>query len=177
MFHRFPCLALGVLVMTACASNTMLVRVDDESPATREVQKLDCGVYDSRGEAMRVGVDFGVLFQVVRGGPYVEKAKMATMNWDKSVHHMVAQYKELCSRYNSSGISQAAYDQRVAEIDQFWAEAQGIRQSAEEIIRGHGQASFNELERSTADPASSAEEGRQNIAVAIDALVIKLGAR
>jgi hypothetical protein len=177
MFHRFPCLALGVLMATACASSTIVVRVDDESPATREVQKMDCGAYDSRGEAMRVGVDFGVLFQIVRGGPYVEKAKIASMNWDKSVHHMVAQYKELCSRFNSGGISQAAYDQRVAEIDQFWAEAQGIRQSANDIIRGHGEASFGELDRSTPDTASSADDSRQNIAVAIDALVVKLGAR
>ena len=177
MFHRFSHFVLGVVVMSACASNTMLVRVDDEGPATREVQKQDCGVYDSRGEAMRVGVDFGLLFQVVRGGPYVEKAQIASMNWDKSVHHMVAQYKELCTRYNGGGISQAAYDVRVAEIDQFWAEAQGIRQNANDAIRGHGQASFNELERSTADTTSSADEGRQNIAVAIDALVVKLGAR
>ena len=177
MFHRFPHLALGVLVMTACASSPMLVRVDDDGPAMREVQKLDCGVYDSRGEAMRVGVDFGLLFQIVRGGPYVEKAQIASMNWDKSVHHMVAQYKELCTRYNSGGISQAAYDQRVAEIDQFWAEAQGIRQNANDAIRGHGQASFGELDRATADAPSSAEESGQNIAVAIDALVSKLGAR
>jgi hypothetical protein len=143
----------------------------------REVQKMDCSVYDTRGEAMRAGLDFGLLFGVVRGGPYVEKAKVTGMNWDRSVHHMVAQYKELCSRFNSGGISQTAYSQRVAEIDQLWAEAQGIRQNAEEAIRGHGQSSFNELDQSTADSPSTSEESRQSIAVAIDALVSKLGAR
>jgi hypothetical protein len=99
------------------------------------------------------------------------------MNWDKSVHHMVAQYKELCSRFNSGGISQAAYDQRVAEIDQLWAEAQGIRQNALEVIRGHGQESFNELDRSSGDTPASLDESRQRVVGAIDALVLKLGAR
>ena len=90
---------------------------------------------------------------------------------------MFAQYKELCSGFNSGGVSQTAYNQRVAEIDQFWAEAQGIRQNVQDAIRGHGQSSFNELDQSTADSASGSEDSRQSIAVAIDALVSKLGAR
>jgi len=126
MFHRSSCFALGLILITACASNTVLVRADDSSSEMREVQKMDCSVYDTRGEAMRAGLDFGLLFGVVRGGPYVEKAKVTGMNWDRSVHHMVAQYKELCSRFNSGGISQTAYSQRVAEIDQLWAEATAL---------------------------------------------------
>ena len=178
MFHRFPCIVLGLLSITACAtSNTVRVRVDDDNPETREVQKMDCSSYDTRGESLRVGLDFGLLFGLVSTGPYVEKAKLTGMNWDKSVHHMVAQYKELCSRFNSGGISQAAYDQRVAEIDQLWAEAQGIRQNAQEVIRGNGQESFNELDRSSRDTPSSLEDNRQHVVDAIDALVIKLGAR
>jgi len=177
MFHRFSCFVLGLVSITACGSNTVMVRVDDSSTEMREVQKMDCGVYDTRGEAMRTGLDFGLLFGVVRGGPYVEQARIAGINWDRSVHSMVAQYKELCSRFNSGGISQTGYNQRVAEIDQFWAEAQGIRQNAQEVVRGHGQSSFTELDRSTADSPSSTEDSRQSIAVAIDALVVKLGAR
>ncbi len=176
MIHRFPYLVLGVLAITACAS-TIRVRVSDEGSEMREVQKMDCGAYDARGDAMLTGLDFGVLFGIVRGAEYAQRARTASLNWDRSVHLMVGQYKELCSRYNSGAVSLAAYDTRMAEIDQLWAEAQGIRQSAEEIIRGHGQASFNELDRSTAATASSGEEGRQSIAGAIDALVIKLGAR
>jgi hypothetical protein len=176
MFNRFLCITLGLLSINACAANTVAVRVDDNSPETREVQKLDCSVYDTRGEAMRVGLDFGLLFGLVSVGPSVGQVKVTGMNWDKSVHHMVAQYKELCSRFNSGGISQATYDVRVAEIDQLWAEAQGIRQSAQELIRGHGQESFNELDRSSGD-ASSIDESRQRIVGAIDALVVKLGAQ
>jgi hypothetical protein len=178
MFHRFSCFALGLLSLAACAtSNTVHVRVDDDSSETREVQKMDCSSYDTRGESLRVGLDFGLLFGLVSAGPSVQTAKVTGMNWDKSVHHMVAQYKELCSRFNSGGISQAAYDQRVAEIDQLWAEAQGIRQNALEVIRGHGQESFNELDRSSGDTPASLDESRQRVVGAIDALVLKLGAR
>ena len=177
MLHRLSCVALGLLSLSACASNTVVVRLDDNSPETREVQKMDCGVYDTRGEALRVGVDFGVLFGIVRGGPYVEKARVTGMNWDRGVHQMVAQYKELCSRFNSGSISQSAYSQRVAEVDQFWAEAQGIRQNAEDAIRGRGQASFGELDRAAPDNASSSDESSQSIAVSIDILVSKLSAR
>lgn len=177
MFNRFLRIVLGLLSVSACASNTVAVRVDDSSSEMREVQKLDCSVYDTRGEAMRVGLDFGLLFGLVSVGPSVGQAKVTGMNWDKSVHHMVAQYKELCSRFNSGGISQTSYDVRVAEIDQLWAEAQGIRQSAQEIIRGHGKESFNELDQSPADSSSSLDENRQRIVGAIDALVVKLGAQ
>jgi hypothetical protein len=178
MFHRFPCFALGLLSLAACAtSNTVNVRVDDDSSETREVQKMDCSSYDTRGESLRVGLDFGLLFGLVSTGPSVQTAKVTGMNWDKSVHHMVAQYKELCSRFNSGGISQSAYSQRVAEVDQFWAEAQGIRQNAEDAIRGRGQASFGELDRAAPDNASSSDESSQSIAVSIDILVSKLSAR
>jgi hypothetical protein len=175
MFQRTSLFLFGLLSLAGCASNTVVVRVDDNSPETREVQKMDCRVYDTRGEAMRTGIDFGVLFGLVRGGPYVEQAKISGVKWDRSVNQMIAQYKEVCSRFNSGVVSQAAYNVRVAEIDQLWAEAQGIRQSADEAIRSHGRESFGELERSTQDNPGAGNDQRQSIVVAIDALVIKLG--
>jgi hypothetical protein len=177
MFQPGSRFALVLLSLVGCASSsTIVVRVDDNSAETREVQKMDCRVYDTQGESMRAGIDFGVLFGLVRGGPYVEQTKISGVKWDKSVNHMVAQYKEVCSRFNSGGMSQSGYSQRIAEIDQLWAEAQGIRQSADEVIRSHGRESFSELERSSADSPSPVEQ-QQRIVVAIDALVVRLGAQ
>ncbi len=176
MLQRGSYLACLILSVTGCASsNTIVVRVDDDSAETREVQKMDCRVYDTQGESMRVGIDFGLLFGLVHGGPYVEQAKVSGVKWDKSVNHMVAQYKEVCSRFNSGGLSQSAYSQRIAEIDQLWAEAQGIRQSADEAVRSHGKESFNELEQSTGD--GGVVEQQHRIAGAIDALASRLGAQ
>ena len=175
MFQRMSYLVFALLSLVGCASNTIVVRVDDNGPETREVQKMDCRVYDTRGEGMRSGIDFGILFGLVHGGPPAEQAKLSGAKWDRGVNQMVGQYKELCSRFNSGGISQSAYNQRLAEIDQLWAEAQGIRQSADEVIRTHGRESFAELDRSTPDSPAAATDQRQSIVVAIDALVIKLG--
>jgi hypothetical protein len=177
MFNRRSVLASSALFLLACSPATVNLRVDDVGTETREVQKQDCSTYDTRGEALRAGIDFGVLFGAARGGVYVEKSKIAGVNWDKSVRYMVLQYKELCGRYNSAGLSLAAYNTRLAEIDQLWAEAQGIRQSIDETIRGHGQASFAELDRETPGKSAPSDDDRQRIAGAIDALVAKLGAQ
>ena len=172
MFFRHSIL---VAVMLAGCASTVMVRVDDDKPEMREVAKQDCSAYEQRGEELRGGLDFGALLGMVRGGPYVEQARTASANWDRGIHAMVAQYKELCSRFNSGAISLAAYDRRVAEIDQFWAEAQGIRQSADDAIRGRGQKAWGELDRTPAD-ASSYDDGKR-IAASVDALVAKLGVR
>ncbi len=177
MLQYGTCFVFVLLSLAGCASNTVVVRVDDNGPETREVQKLDCSVYDTRGDVMRTGIDFGILFGVSQGGPYVEIAKSAGVKWDRGVNLMVNQYKEVCSRFNSGGISQSAYNTRVAELDQLWAEAQGIRQSADETIRSHGQGSFNELDRATPDNPGAPNEQRQRIVVAIDALMVRLGAQ
>jgi hypothetical protein len=176
MFSSRYCL-LVLFASLACSSATVNLRVDDNGPATREVQKIDCSAYDTRADSLRAGIDFGLLFGVVRGGPYVEKSRTTGVNWDKSVHQIVVQYKEVCSRYNSGAVSLASYDVRLAEIDQLWAEAQGIRQGIDTAIRARARESFDELERSTADSPKSSDEDGQRIASAIDDLVAKLGAQ
>lgn len=175
MIHRVSrlatigCLSFGVTMIAACAS-TVMVRVDDNSPETREVQKMDCSVYDNNGQALRSGADFGAYFGPSRGGPYVA-------SWERSVLTLVGQYKELCARHNSGAISLAAYNTRLAEIDQLWAEAQGIRQSVDETIRGHGRDSFNELEGATSRSGAISNDDAERVAAAIDALAGKLGGR
>jgi hypothetical protein len=176
MFNRSVLLSSAMFLL-ACGPSMVNLRVDDVGTETREVQKQDCSTYDTRAESIRSGIDFGLLFGAARGGVYVEKSRIAGVNWDKSVKYMVLQYKEICGRYNSGGISIASYNTRLAEIDQLWAEAQGIRQSIDETIRGHGQASFDELERSTPGQSGPSDDDRQRIAGAIDALVAKMGAR
>ena len=124
----------------------MIVRVDDHSAETREVQRVDCRVYDQRTESLRVGLDFSLLFGVAKAGPYLERTRKLSMDWDKSVHQMVAQYKELCSRFNAGAISLTAYEQRLSEIDQLWAEARGVRRSVEDITQTRAGQAFNELD-------------------------------
>jgi hypothetical protein len=141
------------------------------------VQKLDCGVYDERGKSLTVGLNFSLLWGGATGGPSVQRAQTAGVKWDKSVQFIIAQYKELCGRYNSGGISQASYDRRLGEIDQLYAEAAGIRQSADDIIRRHSQGAFSALDRQTAGEAETGGQGAEaeQVASAVDALTAKVG--
>lgn len=166
-----PTFALGALLLAGCASTTVRVPVDDSGQEFREVQRLDCGVYDERTRSLTVGLDVSLLFGTVRGGPSVTSAEAVGVKWDRSVQGIVAQYKELCARFNGGGVSQSAYAARLAEIDQLYAEAAGIRQSADDVIRGHSRAAFADLDRETGGAASAPA---QQVASNIDALHAKV---
>jgi hypothetical protein len=162
-----PRAALAALVLAGCASTSIRVPVDDRGLEYREVQKLDCGVYDERTRSLTVGLNLSLLFGTVQGGPSVTSAETVGMKWDRSVQGIVAQYKELCSRFNGGALSQTAYAARLAEIDQLHAEAAGIRRSAEDLIRARSQTAFADLDRETGDQGSAPSE---QVASSIDTL-------
>jgi hypothetical protein len=185
-FHRIVAGA-GALLAVACASsNTVRVPVDDGQTAFREVQKMDCGVYDQRESSLTAGINFSLLWGSATAGPSVTRGQAVGVKWDKSVHAIIVRYKELCSRYNSGALSQAGYDARLAEIDQLYAEAGGIRQNADEVIRRNAHQAFAELDTQTAAadvPAAAASAAptpaatdAEGVAQAVDALMSKLGA-
>jgi len=165
----------------ACASsNTVKIPVDDNRSAFEEAQKMDCGVYDERGKTLTVGLDFSLLWGAAKSGPFVQRGQTTGVKWDKSVQFIVAQYKELCGRYNSGAVSQTAYSARLAEVDQFYAEAAGIRQNADEVIRQHSQQAFSELDKQLpaddAAPQSQTSPGdAESVVTAVDGLISKLG--
>jgi hypothetical protein len=164
-------LALG----SACASTTVRVPVSEGSTETREVQKLDCRVYDERTKSLTVGFSVSALFGAAAAGPYVTTAETTGVKWEKAAQMVVAQYKELCARYNSGAVAQSTYDTRVAEIDQLYAEAQGIRQSADAVIRAHSKEAFNDLDKNTGDGGGDQIAQAQQIVVTIDAFYAKVG--
>jgi hypothetical protein len=180
---QLPSVLLLALVgaASACGSSSGTVRVPLDAQRTqfREAQKLDCAVYDERGKSLTAGLNFSALWGGASAGPYVQRAEQVGVKWDKGVQMLVAQYKELCGRYNGGALTQQEYDGRLSEIDQLYGEAAGIRQSADEVARRHSKESFSELDRETSAPAPSPAERAQEaeqVAAAVDALVGKLGA-
>jgi hypothetical protein len=163
----FASLAFG------CAASTVRVPIADGASETREVQKIDCSVYDTREKSLTVGLSFSTLFGAVEAGPYVKTAEVTGVKWGKSAQMIVAQYKELCARYNSGAVSQPSYDNRLAEIDQLYAEAQGVRASADSVIRGHSKEAFADLDNNTSPPDRIGEA--QAVVSSVDALYAKLG--
>jgi hypothetical protein len=166
-------LALLSLSMGACAASTVRVPIADGASETREMQKIDCSVYDERTKSLTLGFKFTALFGAAEAGPYVTSAESTGVKWDKSAQMIVAQYKELCARYNSGAVSQPSYDNRLAEIDQLYAEAQGVRASADSVIRGHSKEAFADLDNNTSPPDRIGEA--QAVVSSVDALYAKLG--
>jgi hypothetical protein len=142
-------LGCGWLSAAGCASSTVRVPVADGSQEYREVQPLDCRVYDERRKSLTIGLNFSVLFGAAAAGPQATIAESTGVKWDRTVQVIVAQYKELCTRYNAGAVSQASYDVRLGEIDQLYAEAQGIRESADAAIRRHSREAFAALDGET----------------------------
>jgi hypothetical protein len=169
---------LGVVSLAAsgCASSTVRVPIADGASETREVQKLDCRVYDERTKSLTVGLSFSVLFGAAAAGPYVTTAESTGVKWEKAAQMVVAQYKELCARYNAGAVSQPSYDARVGEIDQLYAEAQGIRANADAVIRGHSKEAFADLDKNTGSEAGGDQvAAAQGVVSQVDAFYAKLG--
>ena len=165
-------LSLGSGLVGSCGSSTVRVPIADGSDQYREVQKIDCSVYDTRRKELTVGLNFSLLFGAASAGPQVTSATETGVKWDKSVQAIVAQYKELCARFNAGAISQPSYDARLGEIDQLWSEAQGIRQSADTVIRGHSDKAFGELDKETGGGANA---DAQQVVASVDNLYSKVG--
>jgi hypothetical protein len=161
------------LVLAGCAASTVRVPIADGASEAREMQKIDCSVYDTREKSLTVGLSFSTLFGAVEAGPYVKTAEVTGVRWGKSAQMIVAQYKELCARYNSGAVSQPSYDNRLAEIDQLYAEAQGVRASADSVIRGHSKEAFADLDNNTSPPDRIGEA--QAVVSSVDALYAKRG--
>lgn len=160
-----PPLLIASLLLGACAASTVQVPIADGASETKEVQRLDCRQWDEKTKSLTVGLNFSVLFGAASAGPSVTSAETIGVKWDKSAQFIVAQYKELCNRFNAGAVSMPSYESRLGEIDQLYMEAQGIRQNADAAIRGHSKEAFGELDKETggggADPAqvASAIEG------------------
>jgi hypothetical protein len=168
-------LSSGLLVGAAgCAATTVRVPIADGASETRETQKLDCGVYDERTKSLTVGLSFSALFGAAAAGPYVTSAETAGVKWEKAAQMVVAQYKEVCSRYNAGAISQPSYDSRISEIDALYAEAQGIRASADSVIRGHSKEAFADLDKNTSEGGDQIAQAQQ-VVVSIDVFYAKVG--
>jgi hypothetical protein len=174
MKHAALTWLLTALAAGACAS-TVQVPVDAARTQFREVPKLDCKVYDERGRALTAEVRFSQLWGSSADGATVQRAELVGARFGKGVQALVVQYKELCARYNGGAVTQEEYDARLAEIDQLYAEAAGVRQSVDETIRRHSRASFGDLDKETGGSAPAAPPDPESVVAAVDALVGKLG--
>ena len=109
------------------------------SPASAE---QDCAVMDYETGSFTVGFKAGGLLWGV--GPEVSWGSANGTQWNDALQHMVAEYQELCSRYNTGRISDAEYKK---EIDSIIKHSRGYTLELNRIFREKKDTLFDEMER------------------------------
>ncbi len=79
-------------------------------------EKQDCDIMKYETDSFTVGWKFGGLFWGV--GPEVTFGSQSGVVWRDNLQYMVAEYQELCSRYNTGRVSKVEYDKEIQLIIQ-----------------------------------------------------------
>ena len=77
-------------------------------------------------------------------GPEIQIGHSSGVQWQSDVQRMVAEYQELCSRYNTGRISDAEYKK---EIDLIIKRSMGYVLELNRLFRKKKQSIFEEMER------------------------------
>ena len=88
--------------------------VDRDHSTTAVVDKQDCDVLKKKDNSIGLGWKFGGLMWGF--GPEIKVGHSVGVEWKGDVQRMVAEYQELCSRFNTGRVSQEEYNQEKGGI-------------------------------------------------------------
>jgi hypothetical protein len=88
--------------------------VDRDHSTTAVIDKQDCDVLKKRDNSIGLGFKFGGLMWGF--GPEIKVGHSVGVEWKGDVQRMVAEYQELCSRFNTGRVSQEEYHQEKGGI-------------------------------------------------------------
>jgi hypothetical protein len=84
------------------------------SGISESVEQQDCEVMNKKDFGLMLGWKFGGLGWGM--GPEIGYKSVNGVDWKGSVQYMVAEYQELCSRYNTGRISKEHYEKEIQSI-------------------------------------------------------------
>ena len=105
-------------------------------------EKQDCEVMKYESGSITLGFKAGGFGFGV--GPEISFGKSSGIIWRDNLQYMVAEYQELCSRYNTGRISQADYDKEIQLIIQ---RSRIFTIQMNEMFRLKKETIFNEMEK------------------------------
>ena len=104
------------VVVGEMSSGKIKIFFDKQHTTTAIVDKQDCDVLKKRDNSIGLGWKFGGLMWGF--GPEIKVGHSIGVEWKGDVQRMVAEYQELCSRFNTGRISQEEYNQDKSGIIQ-----------------------------------------------------------
>ena len=110
------------------------------SPAYAD-ENQDCQIMDYESGSITLGMKAGGLFWGV--GPEVTFGSQSGVVWTENLQYMVAEYQELCSRYNTGRVSKVEYDKEIQLIIQ---RSRNFTFKMNEAFRRKKQLMFDEME-------------------------------
>ena len=105
-------------------------------------EKQDCEVMKYESGSITLGFKAGGFGFGV--GPEISFGKSSGIIWRDNLQYMVAEYQELCSRYNTGRISQSKYDKEIQLIIQ---RSRIFTIQMNEMFTRKKQLIFNEMEK------------------------------
>jgi len=95
-------------------SGKIKVFTDQTHSTTIVVDKQDCSIMRKKDDTLALGWKFGGLMWGF--GPEIKIGHSSGVAWKGDVQRMVAEYQELCSRFNTGRVSQEEYNQEKGGI-------------------------------------------------------------
>ncbi len=142
----FIALFVFLLFLVPGHADAVKVYLDDTKSESVNADKLDCNVYEGKS-GITLGFKVGNMLLSV--GPEITLGKKNKINWDRSVHAIIARYKELCTRFNSGAITMKEYNDRIEQIDKIAKEMLEFQEKMMSRVKAEAKDAFKELERET----------------------------
>ena len=107
------------------------------SPVSAE---QDCDVMKNKDSNVTLGFKAGTILMGV--GPEIAFRDFYGTQWHGNIQYMIAEYEELCSRYNTGRMTKIEYDKEIQTIIQ---RSRRYEQEVAERFRVKKEVIFNEL--------------------------------
>jgi hypothetical protein len=109
--------------------------------ASMALADQDCRVMEKKDDGISLGFKFGGFGWGV--GPEIGFHNKSGIDWHDNIQYMIAEYQELCSRFNTGRISETEYQK---EINNIISRSRGYSKEMYLHFEKKKQKFFNEME-------------------------------
>ena len=110
------------------------------SGISEAIEHQDCEIMHSESGSVTLGMKAGGFGFGV--GPEITFGSSSGIVWNGNVQYMVAEYQELCSRYNTGRMSKKEYDKEIQNIIE---RSRRYEQEQAEYFKKKKEVIFNEM--------------------------------
>ena len=146
-FIIYICFLAGWVVPALTWAGDIKIYLDNSRTEYVMAEEQDCSIYKTTDGRITIGFKAGNL--LFEGGPEITFGRKSGVDWDSTVHGLIARYQELCTRFNTGTLTKQEYEKRLGEIETIEREAYTLYQNMIREKSQRRQDLFDELDRET----------------------------